>query len=101
VNTTDIPPGLIAGLGAVVGVLFAAAILVSHLAASWLASENAVIDALVRLAVFGAITIGLATVVGAYLAPAIRANASWFWLAFFLGFAGTPFVFRLLTQRRG
>ena len=97
----DVPLALLVALGVLLGVLFALAILVANMAAVWLVRDSLFLDALVRLGVFGAITVALATVVGAYLGPSIRAAALWFWLAFFLGFAGTPFVFALMGRHRG
>jgi hypothetical protein len=76
-------------------------IFASNLAARWLVKESAVLDAVVRLVVFGVLTIGLGSVVGSYLGPSIRANALWFWLVFFVGFVGTPFVLALLNRRHG
>jgi hypothetical protein len=86
-------------MGFAVGLVFALAILAGDLAARRFVRASALLDAVVRLSVFGVIVLGTAELVGSFFAALVRQNALGFWSSFVVGFVLVPWLVHLHLRR--
>jgi hypothetical protein len=82
-------------MGFAVGLVFALA----NLAARRFVRASALLDAVVRLSVFGVIVLGTAELVGSFFAALVRQNALGFWSSFVVGFVLVPWLVHLHLRR--
>jgi hypothetical protein len=90
----------VVAVGLFLGCWIAIAILLSHLIAARFMEGGTLSDVVVRLFVFGALSILGSELVGQFFGPNVRAEAAWFWGAFVIGFFSVPSIFWLFTRRR-
>ncbi len=93
------PSALASILGLLVGCVCFAAVVLSGLAAARLRQENQLLELIIRVIIFGAITLTTAELVGHYFAPLIRAQVLWFWGSFAVGFIAVPYAVLWLLRR--
>jgi hypothetical protein len=87
-------------LGAALGSIVALGILASDVAAARFAQGSQLVNLLLRLTVFGFVTVGAAELLGNFFAAKVRANAIWFWSLFAVGFVAVPIGFHAAARRK-
>jgi hypothetical protein len=86
-------------LGFVLGLAIALAIFVSDLAVRRLIRVGSLLDIALRLAVFAAIVLGAANLIGSFFGPLVRAHALGFWCSCVVGFIAPPWLAHIYLDR--